>query len=319
VSNLSGLQKGIVLIIILLMVLFAFKVKSRKNVEIFISRGSSFTKIFKILKENKVLNSITAFDFWVKIWKAETKLKPGLYIFKKNDSGYNVAKILLKGKAIKIKVTIPEGFRTEQIAEVLEKKELVNKEKFLEIVEDKKYDGRLFPETYFFSPGVKEEEIIEAMYKNFRRFYDKRIKEKAQKINMTEDKVVILASIIEREAKKKDEKYLISGIFYNRLKKRWRLESCATVRFALKKWKRPLTFKDLKTKSPYNTYRHFGLPPSPICNPGRISLLAAVEPVKTDLFFFVSKGEGTHRFSIYFKEHIRKKFEEKKKRKKKEK
>ncbi|RLD15818.1 MAG: endolytic transglycosylase MltG, partial [Caldiserica bacterium] len=274
-------------------------------------KGSTLFKIEKLLKEKRVLKPLNLFRFWVSYFNAEKKLKPGLYSFKEGSPSYYVVKKILKGDSIKVKVTIPEGFRKEQIALRLESKGLVDSKKFLKIVEERKLEGKLFPDTYFFTPGMKEEEIVDILYNSFRRFYDTNIKEKAKEIGMNEDDVVILASIIEKEAKTKEEKFLISGIFHNRFKKRWRLESCATVRYALKKWEGKLTFKDLKVRSPYNTYRIFGLPPSPICNPGRDSLVASVNPVKTDLFFFVADGKGTHRFSRYFKDHVRKKFERK--------
>jgi len=113
-----------------------------------------------------------------------------------------------------------------------------------------------------------------------------------------------LASIVEREARAPQERPLIAGVFINRLKKHWYLESCATVEYALGAWKPHLTYKDLDVKSPYNTYRHPGLPPGPICNPGAAALEAAAHPAQTDMMFFVSDGQGTHRFSRYYQEHL---------------
>ena len=116
--------------------------------------------------------------------------------------------------------------------------------------------------------------------------------------------VVILASLVEREARVPQERPLIAGVFYNRLKKHLRLESCATVEYALGAWKPKLTYKDLEVESPYNTYKHSGLPPGPICNPGKASLDAAAHPEPTEMMFFVAHGDGTHQFSKDYKEHL---------------
>ena len=113
-----------------------------------------------------------------------------------------------------------------------------------------------------------------------------------------------LASIVEREARVPQERPLIAGVFLNRLRRHWYLESCATVEYALGSWKARLRYKDLQVDSPYNTYRHPGLPPGPICNPGAASLEAASHPEKTDMMFFVAEGGGAHQFSRYYKEHL---------------
>jgi UPF0755 protein len=110
--------------------------------------------------------------------------------------------------------------------------------------------------------------------------------------------------LVEREAQAPQERPLIAGVFYNRLRKHWYLESCATVEYALGAWKPHLTYKDLQVVSPYNTYRHPGLPPGPICNPGAAALNAAAHPAETDMMFFVADGQGTHRFSRYYNEHL---------------
>jgi len=126
----------------------------------------------------------------------------------------------------------------------------------------------------------------------------------AKALHLSYAQIVTLASLVEKEARAPQERPLIAGVFYNRLRKHWRLESCATVEYALGTWKPQLTYKDLDVQSPYNTYRHFGLPPGPICNPGAASLEAAAHPAPTDMMFFVADGQGTHRFSRYYKEHL---------------
>ena len=140
----------------------------------------------------------------------------------------------------------------------------------------------------------------------------KRLKE----INKPKRDVIILASIVEKEAIADSERPIIAGVFLNRLSKGMRLESCSTVLYAMGINKERLTFKDLKFDSPYNTYKYKGLPPGPICNPGAESIDAVLYPQQTDSLFFVSKGNGTHYFSSTFEQHVKNKIESKKKNKK---
>jgi conserved hypothetical protein, YceG family len=126
-------------------------------------------------------------------------------------------------------------------------------------------------------------------------------------MKMSEREVVTLASIIEQEAAKAEEQPLVSAVFHNRLKKRWFLESCATVQFAIGKHKEKLSLKDTQVRHPYNTYRNYGLPPGPICNPGAGALRAALHPAETDAMFFVASSSGTHMFSRYFSDHLKNK------------
>ena len=135
----------------------------------------------------------------------------------------------------------------------------------------------------------------------FEKLYDEEINEKNwDKVK----KIVIIASIVEKEAGLSYEKKVIAGIINKRLEKNIPIESCSTVEYALGYKKRRLTKSDLKIKSPYNTYTHKCLPPTPICNPGKDSIIAALNPVKTDYMFFLSKGDGTNHFSKTYKEHL---------------
>jgi len=203
-----------------------------------------------------------------------------------------------------MKLTIPEGFTARQIGQLIEEKGLGRRKRFLKIVEQRGVEGYLFPETYFVEYDISEEEIIDTMVDQFNKLFTKEMEEQGKKFNFTKRDTVILASIIEKEAARDEERPLISGVFHNRLRKRWYLESCATVQYALGEHKEKLTYEDLKVDSPYNTYDHFGLPPGPICNPGLGSIKAALYPAETDLMFFVAEGEGTHGFSKYYGKHL---------------
>ncbi|MCD6412766.1 MAG: endolytic transglycosylase MltG [Elusimicrobia bacterium] len=284
------------------------------RVEVNLPEGVSAKDVCLILHGKGIILRKSFFLKAAVITGSDTALKYGLYKFYRNEPVLSVLGKLKNGKAVLIKVTIPEGWRSDEIAEALNEAGVVGKTEFLNYVVEKKLEGRLYPETYFFTSGMPVEKVCDAFLKQFNSvFFTDKIRGKAAKAGLSPQQALILASIIEKEAKTPREKFLISGIFHNRLKKRWRLESCATVRYALRKWKRPLSIEDTFAKSPFNTYRHWGLPPAPICNPGRIALEAAVEPQKTEMMFFVASSSGTHRFSKYFDQHIKKKFIEKRK------
>jgi UPF0755 protein len=159
--------------------------------------------------------------------------------------------------------------------------------------------------------GVGEKEIVKRLLERFNEIFRPDYYDLAKKNNMTTDKIIILASIVEREAKDDDERKLIAGVFYNRLnnkdKSLRRLESCATIQYIFYKnegiIKEKISEKDTQVNDPYNTYMREGLPPGPICSPGKASIEAALNPEKTGYLYFVAKGDGTHQFSKTLQEH----------------
>ena len=161
------------------------------------------------------------------------------------------------------------------------------------------------PETYMVSPDLSVRQIIDTLRAQFDRTFTSAWEIRAQSLGFSKHEIVILASIIEKEAKVDFERPIISAVFQNRLKAHKYLESCATVQYALGTWKKRLSLKHLQIDSPYNTYKHFGLPPGPICSPGRKSLEAALYPADTDSLFFISNGDGTHSFHTRYRDHIK--------------
>ena len=309
---------------LLLSVLFAYIILSlawweklpKGNVVIYIPQGSSVNEIANKLKKERIITSPAFFTIAARLSGNMKKLKAGVYEIPRKSSIFKVMNIIISGKSRYIKVTIPEGFTAEQIAERLAGSGVTDRDNFLKIVEDKKLEGYLFPETYYFEYAMPGEKAAAKMAGQFNVHFTSGMKERAAGIkNMDEKKIVILASIIEKEAVVPAERPIISSVFHNRLKKRMYLESCATVLYAIGEHKEKLSLKDLQVNSPYNTYRHYGLPPGPICNPGIESLKAALYPANTDVLFFVVKASGTHAFSRYFKEHVKNKIDMKKPRK----
>ena len=176
-------------------------------------------------------------------------------------------------------------------------------------------EGFLFPNTYFLLPQMDEQEIIKVMNEEFNRFWTIDREIRLKQINKPIKVVIILASLVEKEAIADSERPIIAGVFLNRLSKGMRLESCSTVLYAMGINKARLSFEDLKFESPYNTYRYKGLPPGPICNPGAEAIDAVLYPQATDSLYFVSKGNGTHYFSSTFEQHIKNKIVSKKNKK----
>ncbi len=261
-------------------------------------------KIASILKEHRLILHPQIFLTFTYLTSSDTKLRSGSYRLSFSITGLPIIYKLRK-RVGAIKITIPEGFTTEQIANRLTANGVISDPiKFITYVKSKNLDGYLFPETYYFVPQQEIEQICNQMLKEFKKKVEPLLS-RATEVKLTPAEVVILASIVEKEAKSVQEKKLVAGVFLNRLRKGWPLESCATVRYALKKYKEPLTYKDVQVDSVYNTYKYYGLPPTPICNPGIDSIKAVLEPEKTDAMFFFTDNNSTHKFSKFYKEHLK--------------
>ncbi len=182
----------------------------------------------------------------------------------------------------------------------------VNEYEFLKDPKIITLEGFLFPDTYYISEDLNEEEIIKIFLDRFNQIYiENDISEHILEKNISLNDFITMASIVEREAVKPEERAIISGIFYNRLGIDMPLQSCATVQYILKERKPILSIADTKINSPYNTYINKGLPPTPIASPGLDAILATLNPNKTDYIYFVAKGDGGHEFSKTYEEHLR--------------
>ncbi len=292
------------LIIVLLLTVF-IEIFPKQKKFVFIPHGLNATQIAELLEKEKIIFSKNIFLLFSYITSSDEKLKPGKYLLSFSFTGVPVVYKLRKGGFVK--VVIPEGFRTEQIADRLVSLGIISDPiEFLTYVNRNNLNGFLFPDTYFFSYNEQLETICSVMYKNFLNKYTEEFRNRANEIKFSTKQVIILASIIEKEAKSLEEKKKVSGVFHNRLKKGWNLESCATVRYGLKKFKGKLTYKDIQIDTPFNTYKYKGLPPQPICNPGLDAIKAALWPEQTDAMFFFTKDNETHSFSKYYKDHLKK-------------
>ena len=221
------------------------------------------------------------------------------------------------------KITILEGWTINDIANELDKKLKINKKKFLRLCHDKKrvklfnlqgnsFEGYLFPDTYTFAEGIDPNLVLNRMVNEFNNNISKSMKVQAQELGMSILEIITLASIIEGEAIYDSERSIISAVYHNRLKKGMKLQADPTIQYIIDDGPRRLLNDDLKIQSNYNTYLNFGLPPGPINNPGKESIIAALYPSVNDYLYFVARGDGYHTFTKNEKDHnkAKRKFQE---------
>ncbi|MEA2063717.1 MAG: endolytic transglycosylase MltG [Gemmatimonadota bacterium] len=281
-----------------------------------VAAGSSLRRISTTLAGQGVIRDRYSFELLCKLRNLDKTLHAGTYHIPAGLNTWEVISLLTTGRGKQIKITIPEGLTNRQILrrlvdaipslDSLRLKKLMHDTDLLrELDLDSSIglEGYLFPDTYFLPATVDEKSLIRLMAGRFGKVFARLTSERTSTTGLSPHKSVILASIIEKEAASARERPIISSVFHNRLRLKRPLESCATVLFVLGKHKSRLLYRDLEVKSPYNTYLHRGLPPGPICNPGRASLEAALFPDQTDYLYFVAKGDGTHFFSKSLRQH----------------
>ncbi|MFH1379859.1 MAG: endolytic transglycosylase MltG [bacterium] len=307
------IRTSLAVVIISLIVLGLLYIRLPKtNVHIDVPPGSTALHVTDILSKEGLIISRSFFMAYLEMTGGIHKIKAGNYNFSPRSLTPAIAQALVRGKTVMTRLTIPEGLTKEQTAAHLAAKGFGSEEKYRQLFDQENLEGYLFPETYVISPGLTEIQIVEIITKQFAKTFNEQWKKRAEEISLSVREAVILASIIEKEAKTAHERPLISAVFHNRLHAPKYLESCATIQYALGTWKKRLSLKDLQIDSPYNTYKHFGLPPGPICSPGRASLQAALYPADSDAVFFIANGDGTHTFTKQYKDHVKEKKEYKK-------
>jgi len=289
---------------------------SQEGVFVEVPRGATKRSIARLLAEKGVVRSSVAFELLSR-WHARQTLQAGEYYFSRPATSVEVHGTLAEGRVHVHVVMVPEGYTMFDIAELLETAKLTHRENFLAAARDpsairdlapeaRSLEGFLFPATYQFSRRVTAEEIAGAMVRRFREVWASFPPEGRNPEQLSVLRAVTLASLVERETGQPDERPLVSGVFYNRLRRSMALQCDPTVLYALRVAGTPraaLTIADLQFNSPYNTYRHPGLPPGPIANPGHAALRAALYPPKTDYLYFVSDTRGGHFFSKTLAEH----------------
>lgn len=295
---------------------------TKGNIEFKVNNGDNINSVLKYLDEKKFVKNIFITKYYIKNNKLNINIKPGNYSFNENTSITQMVQDLNNGKFDDtiVSVTIPEGFTIEEIAIRLQDKGVLQKDAFLQGCKDyqlstdikttpnRKYalEGYLFPDTYEMKKGMAAKDVIKLMLNKFNLVLNE-LEQKSNKVldKDAKDNLVIMASLVEGEAEEKDERAIISGVFYNRLKLGMKLESCASVEYVLPEHKVVLSNKDIKINSPFNTYMVKALPEGPICCPGKAALEAAFSPQANKFLYFVAKFDGTngHYFSTSLAQH----------------
>jgi peptidoglycan lytic transglycosylase G len=281
-----------------------------------IAPGETLTPLALGLQTRGLIASPLKFKLLARIRGDANRLKAGEYQLSLSMSPLQILDILVSGKAFLHRLIIPEGFNAQQIAAEVADQGLGKADEFLALVNDpatarrlhieaQTLEGYLFPDTYYFPKGVAALTIIEKMVGRFQEQFQPDWQARARQLHLSVHQIVTLASIIEKETGDPAERPVISSVFYNRLKKKMRLESDPTVIYGLHDFDGNLKRSDLSMPTPYNTYIIKGLPPGPIASPGRESLKAALYPAQTNYLFFVSKKDHTHYFSATIEEHNR--------------
>lgn len=282
-----------------------------------VSRGASFNTVVDSLAAEGIVGSRLGLRLAGRILGWTKEMMVGRYVFESGVSNFGILRDLRDGASRKlIPVAIPEGLRVRTIARRLSAELGVDSAKIAELCSNREtaeafglpgetLEGYLLPDTYFFHWQTNEEQIVESLVAAFKNFYHDSLRARQEEWGFSMHEVVTFASIVEGEAQLDDERAMIAGVYHNRLKRRMRLEADPTIQYVLQDGPRRLLFSDLKIKSPYNTYLHYGLPPGPINNPGRKAILAALYPVDHRYLFFVANGQGGHTFSTNYAEHQR--------------
>lgn len=254
-------------------------------------------------REGVIDNNRWAFIGAVLALKARSELKPGEYSFQKNASLRDVIGTIVDGKVVQHSVTIPEGLTSEQIVG-----RLTDNDIFTGSVREIPREGTLLPETYKFPRGTTRDQVIARMQQSQKRVVAEIWERRSPDIPVkTPEQLVTLASIVEKETGKADERSRVAAVYVNRLRQKMKLQSDPTIIYGLVGGKgtlgRPIKRSEITQPSPYNTYVIDGLPPGPIANPGRASLEAAANPARTRDLFFVADGTGGHAFTETYDQH----------------
>ena len=283
-------------------------------VVITIPKGMSTRQIFTLLAENKLIHDDSRFFLLVKLMGDSAILQAGEFLLHTNQRPTQLIQELSEARPVAHAVTIPEGLRLEQIADRFARDGWADRYRFLEAARDPELarefgikgvdslEGYLFPDTYHLvRSGGDERMLVRMMVKRALAVWDSfgNVDDRA----LSRHQIFTLASIIEKESANNEEKPVIAGVFFNRLKKKMRLQSDPTVIYGIKNFDGNLKRSDLRKPTPYNTYTIPALPPGPICSPGKESLKAVLWPADVSYLYFVSKNNGTHHFSKTLREH----------------
>lgn len=284
-----------------------------------VEKGQGAGRIAARLEAAGLISSARLFKLYLHWQGPSFRLQAGEYLFDHPLSLTQISEKLHRGDVYLHKITIAEGLTLSEVAEQVATRNFGSRDRLLELMgrpetisaidpEARNLEGYLFPETYLLEKGTTEEVIVESMVQQFLKNWSLERQRRARRLGLSVRQVVTLASLIEKETNRPDERRLISAVFHNRLQRNMTLDCDPTVIYAVrlvKEYDGILHRSDLQLDSPYNTYLYPGLPPGPIANPGLAAIDAALDPAPTDYLFFVSANDGSHVFSGNYRDHRR--------------
>lgn len=295
---------------------------NKKDIVVNIPNGSSVSTISNILYENQLIKNKDIFKIYVKVSKKAPSIKSGTYLLNQTYSNEEILDLLVSGKIHHVgnKITIPEGSTSKEIIDILIKNNIGKKEEYEALINNPSefhnkfeflkeddivsLEGFLYPETYFIDEKATEKEVITIMLAGFNSVYTDEVKAQVKNSKMTLQQVVSLASIVEKEAVKDEDRPIIASVFFNRLDIGMPLQSDATIQYIFEERKKIVTYADLEIDSPYNSYKNKGLPPTPISSPGIKSIKATLNPATTKYLYFVAKMDGGNNYSETYDQHL---------------
>lgn len=288
-------------------------------VEVRLPESISARQVAVLLKQNGLIRNESVFLGYLYQKGIEKQLKAGLYAFSKSQSLPELAGQIAQGKVKTTAFTVPEGYTVHQIGELLVSKQICTEQQWDEALkqnynydfllpgvpaDEKRLEGFLFPDTYNIDDQTSAQDVINMMLKRFSDVWNSDYASVADTKQLKVRNVIIIASLVEREAQVAEERPVIAGVIYNRLQKGMPLQIDASVLYCLGKHQDTVTYQDLAINSPYNTYKYYGLPPGPIASPGRAAIEAALNPENNNYYYYVAKGDGSHYFSSTYAEHL---------------
>lgn len=291
-----------------------------KEITIEIKNNDTGEDISSLLYEKGLTKNENIFYWYVRFKNLDQDLKTGQYVLSTDQFLREIVSTIVNGSIILNSFTVPEGYSLNQIIDLLVSRGLVDEAIFKDLLAngefdfyfleglepgEKRLEGYLFPDTYYVSPESSESQIIEMMLKRTEEVLGSLdVDAVLEKSSYNLHELITIASMVEREAKLDEERPIISGVIYNRLKVGMKLQIDATVVYALGGEKEGLSLADLTVDSPYNTYLYEGLPVGPIASPGKVSLEAAFHPKNTEYLYYVAKPDGSHAFTESYEKHL---------------
>jgi UPF0755 protein len=283
-------------------------------VRVIVPKGASLAVATDSLERAGIVRFPLLFRILARVKGDDRNIKPGTYLLKHGTPWADVLSALNGGRGLVNTVTIPEGFSLQQIVPLLAQRLGVPLDSVNAAVSDtaqlarldiptKNLEGYLFPDTYAFPEGTTARQAVSEMVKRFEREWKPEWNSRLTTLALNRNDIVTLASIIEREARRPEERPVISAVYHNRLRAGMLLQADPTIQYALGRHTSRILYKDLEVKSPYNTYKHAGLPPGPIASPGGPSLVAALYPANVSYRYFVAASDGHHEFRTTLEQH----------------